>query len=88
MNKKIQVIGKVQGVFFRKRTQEKARELAVTGWVRNEADGSVSAEIEGNPEAITKMEAWLRVGPERAVVETILSEEGEEKGYLDFEIKR
>jgi len=88
MNKKIQVIGKVQGVFFRKRTQEKARELGVTGWVSNETDGSVRAELEGKPEAITKMEAWLKVGPERAVVETILSEEGEEKGYLDFEIRR
>ena len=86
MNKKIQVIGKVQGVFFRKRTQEKARELAITGWVRNEPDGSVRGEIEGTPEAIDQMEAWLKVGPEKAVVQTLHSEEGEEKGYLDFEI--
>lgn len=88
MNRKVKVIGKVQGVFFRKSTQEKANELGIRGWIRNEQDGSVCGEIEGTPEAIDQMEAWLKVGPERAVVQTFLSEEGDEKGYLDFEIKR
>ncbi|MEX2594057.1 MAG: acylphosphatase [Anditalea sp.] len=88
MNKQIKITGKVQGVFFRKRTQEKARELDIKGWVRNEPDGSVLAEIEGNQQALTVMEAWLKIGPERAKVENLIIQMGEEKGYRDFEIKK
>ena len=36
------VLGKVQGVFFRKNTQKTAKELGLNGWVRNEADGTVT----------------------------------------------
>jgi len=87
-NKRIKVIGKVQGVFFRKSTQEKARELDVTGWVKNEPDGSVVTEIEGHRHAVMAMEAWLKQGPERAVVENLQVEEGKEQGYGEFEIIR
>lgn len=86
MNKQIKITGKVQGVFFRKKTQEKAKELGIKGWVRNEADGSVLTEIEGNQQALTVMEAWLKNGPERARVEHLLVQIGSEKGYRDFKI--
>lgn len=89
INKLIRVRGKVQGVFFRKRTQEKAIQLGITGWVQNEPDGSVITEIEGLPEDIKQMEQWLHVGSDRAQVkEVMLVEEGEEKGYRFFEIRR
>lgn len=72
INKQIKVIGKVQGVFFRKSTLEKATELGIMGWVRNEPDGSVLVEIEGPQQALFLMESWLKTGPARAKVETLI----------------
>lgn len=88
LNKRIQIKGKVQGVFFRKSTEEKALQLGITGWVQNERDGSVLTEIEGTAKAVAQMEQWLYNGPERARVEDVVIEEGEIKGYHDFQIKR
>jgi acylphosphatase len=88
MNKLIKVRGKVQGVFFRKSTQVKAKELGVNGWVRNETDGSVTAEIEGLDQALKVMEAWLKVGPPNAKVEELVVVIQEDKGYTDFEVIR
>ncbi|MDN3669462.1 acylphosphatase [Echinicola jeungdonensis] len=88
MNKTIKITGKVQGVFFRKSTQDKAIELGVKGWVKNEADGSVLTEIEGSSEQLHAMEKWLKSGPDRAVVENLeVLKEGESKGYREFEFK-
>jgi acylphosphatase len=87
-NKRIKVVGKVQGVFFRKSTKEKARELDITGWVRNEPDGSVLTEIEGHRHSVMAMESWLKKGPERAEVEKLLIEDGKEQGYREFDIIR
>ncbi|MBS9524387.1 acylphosphatase [Litoribacter ruber] len=87
-NKRIKVIGKVQGVFFRKSTQEKARELDVSGWVKNEPDGSVLAELEGHRHAVMAMEAWLKQGPEKAEVDNLIIQDGEEQGHTSFEIIR
>jgi len=88
MNKRIRILGKVQGVFFRKSTLDKARELSLRGWVKNETDGSVLVEIEGTPEALAVMEDWLQTGPKGARVKETVVEEGEEKGYADFEIRK
>jgi acylphosphatase len=63
--------GCVQGVGFRYYTQIEARKLGVSGWVRNQADGSVEALICGEPGAITSMQAWLKRGPGYAQVEQI-----------------
>ncbi|WP_186755904.1 acylphosphatase [Echinicola salinicaeni] len=87
MYKKIKVIGKVQGVFFRKSTQDKAKELGLKGWVRNEADGSVMTIIQGEEEQLKLMEAWLRVGPSRSnVSELMILEEGYNLKFESFEI--
>ncbi|HLU88863.1 MAG TPA: acylphosphatase [Cyclobacteriaceae bacterium] len=88
INKRIRILGEVQGVLFRKSTLEKARQLSINGWVKNESDGSVLAEIEGTSQAVSMMEDWLRVGPKDARVSEIIVEEGKEKGYRDFEIIR
>lgn len=80
------VSGKVQGVFFRSSTQDKAEELSVSGWVRNLADGRVEAVFEGEKEDIEKMVEWCRKGPEYAKVTgiEIMPDEykGEFKGFL------
>ncbi len=49
------VSGKVQGVFFRSSTRDKAKHLGLTGWVRNLEDGRVEAVLEGDKEHIEKM---------------------------------
>lgn len=56
--------GRVQGVFFRATTQKAAQRFAVTGWVRNEPDGSVLAEVQGEPAEIERfLEHHARVRP-------------------------
>ncbi len=63
------VSGKVQGVFFRSNTRNKAMELGLTGWVRNLSDGRVEAIFEGEKEKVKKMIEWVGKGPEYARVE-------------------
>jgi len=62
----------VQGVFFRAVTQETARGLNLTGWVRNRPDGSVEAVFEGEDDHVDKMLAWCHQGPPTARVEEVL----------------
>ncbi|AGA77872.1 acylphosphatase [Echinicola vietnamensis] len=89
MNKKYKILGKVQGVFFRKSTQEKAQEIGVKGWVKNEPDGSVLTVIQGNEEQVKAMEKWLKHGPPQAeVTALLLLSEGYDLKHDTFEIKR
>jgi acylphosphatase len=80
------VSGKVQGVFFRSSTQDKAEELGLSGWVRNLPDGRVEAVFEGEKEDVDKMVEWCRKGPEYAKVtgvEIIMEEyKGEFNAFL------
>lgn len=64
------VSGVVQGVFFRESTRRAALDMGAAGWVRNLHDRRVEAVFEGEPEAVEGMVAWMRIGPERAVVES------------------
>jgi acylphosphatase len=82
------VTGKVQGVFFRASTRKEAQRLGLCGWVRNEADGSVRIEAEGNEPALEQLVAWCQHGPDQARVADVIVEEGEVEGYSDFEIQR
>ena len=77
------IFGRVQGVGFRFAMQRKARELDVTGWVRNRLDSSVEAVVQGKPEAVEAMIAWARRGPRSAVVSAVdvTDSSGE---YTDF----
>ncbi len=80
------VSGKVQGVFFRSSTKDKAEELGISGWVRNLSDGRVEAVFEGETEDVDKMVEWCRKGPEYARVtgiEIIVEEyKGEFTGFF------
>lgn len=65
------VTGRVQGVGFRYHTRSRARSFGLTGWVRNEADGSVSVEAEGSEKSLEEFANWLRKGPPSARVEDV-----------------
>ncbi|XP_027227094.1 acylphosphatase-2 isoform X3 [Penaeus vannamei] len=58
-----EVFGTVQGVFFRKYTQRKAKELGVRGWCKNTEQGTVIGQLEGTGGAVAAMKDWLqRIG--------------------------
>ena len=68
---RVEVSGRVQGVWFRDSCRKRARDEGVGGWVRNRADGAVEAEFEGAPAAVERMIAWCRTGPTRARVDAV-----------------
>ena len=84
--KRIQVFGKVQGVFYRASAKTKADDLKLMGWVRNEADGSVMIEVEGADERITEMIKWCKEGPPFSRVDDVLQESAENRGHRQFQI--
>ena len=65
------ITGRVQGVGFRNFTQRRARRLGLTGWVRNEPDGSVRLEAEGPREALDDLMEAVHQGPRMAVVDDV-----------------
>jgi acylphosphatase len=66
---RLQIHGRVQGVFFRQSTRSEALELGVCGFVRNLPDGSVEACIGGERSAVEKLVDYCRKGPPRATVD-------------------
>ena len=64
----ITINGQVQGVFFRLRAQEEAQKLGLTGWVKNNADGSVLALVEGKKDVIAQFIIWCQQGPKQSQV--------------------
>ena len=81
------VTGRVQGVSFRWYTQEQARGLGVTGWVRNEPDGSVLVHAEGADDAVDALVMWCRTGPSMARVTDVAVREAAEEGATSFETR-
>ncbi|XP_054712876.1 acylphosphatase-2-like isoform X2 [Uloborus diversus] len=55
-----EVFGRVQGVFFRKFTREKGKELGLKGWVMNTSQGTVLGTMQGKEEKIEDMKHWLQ----------------------------
>jgi acylphosphatase len=70
---RIVVSGWVQGVAYRASTRYQAQALGLTGWVRNQGDGSVLLEAQG--ERVAELEAWCRRGPPAADINGIEVEE-------------
>jgi len=84
----IKIFGRVQGVFFRANAAKKADELGITGFARNEPDGSLYIEAEGEEENLKKFLSWCQKGPPFARVEKITSEYSSNlTNYPDFSAK-
>ena len=83
---RVVIRGRVQGVFFRARTRERAMALRVRGWVRNVPDGTVEAVFEGAPEAVRSMVDWVGHGPRGAIVESAEVKWEEPVGEGEFRI--
>ena len=69
--KHLRIKGRVQGIGYRYHMQRMARDLDVTGWVRNRHDGSVEAIVAGTADAVGQIIAWAERGPAHAVVTNI-----------------
>jgi acylphosphatase len=67
----VRVRGRVQGIGYREACVCRARALGVTGWVRNRLDSSVEAMIQGSPEQLADMCAWLSEGMSAAIVDEL-----------------
>lgn len=85
-HRKYTIIGRVQGVFFRASTCNKAIELGLTGFVLNQTNGSVYAEAEGTTDQLNIFKKWLEHGPRFANVDEVYEEEGDLKSFPTFEI--
>ncbi len=86
---RLRIKGRVQGVFFRASTQQKAQELGLKGWVRNEPDGSVTAVGQGPEAALQRWIDWCHEGPPQARVESVTVEQQPTGApFPGFDIKR
>ena len=65
------ISGRVQGVFYRASTRDRAEQYGLTGWVRNTSDGTVEVVAEGEKEALERFYAWCPVGPSFSQVKKI-----------------
>ncbi len=80
--------GQVQGVFFRDSARAKAEEIRVTGFIANEADGTVSAVVEGEENLVNDFIDWCHSGPSTAHVEKVQVEKlGYTGEFEDFSIR-
>lgn len=82
----IRVHGRVQGVFFRSSAKHSAKKLGIRGFVRNEPDGTVYIEAEGDEENLERFLGWCRKGPPFARVDKVEMEEEVFKNFADFSI--
>ncbi|MFK5925888.1 MAG: acylphosphatase [Desulfuromusa sp.] len=67
----VRVTGRVQGVWFRQSTKNMADQQGVTGWCRNNPDGSVEAVFEGEETPVKTVVEWCRSGPELARIDDL-----------------
>lgn len=85
---KITVRGRVQGVWFRRYTAEKAISLQIKGFVKNMDNGDVYVEAEGESRSLENFREWLYTGSPNSKVYDVVLEEGDLKHFRTFEITR
>jgi acylphosphatase len=87
IRRRVEVSGRVQGVFFRDSVQRLADSHGVAGWVTNRGDGAVEAVFEGSPEDVEALVEFCREGPDRAVVSDVEVTEEEPEGLEGFRVR-
>ncbi|TDU26547.1 acylphosphatase [Panacagrimonas perspica] len=82
------VTGRVQGVFFRRATQQRALQAGLDGWVRNRTDGAVEGRVcAADAAALDAFRTWLLRGPDRAQVQALQWEDCEDHLEPGFEVR-
>jgi acylphosphatase len=87
IRRRVTVHGLVQGVFFRDTVRRRARSAGVTGWVRNNLDGTVEAVFEGESDAVERLVEFCRDGPRGAQVDWMDVEAEEPEGLPGFAVR-
>lgn len=86
---RLRIEGRVQGVFFRASTVERANRLGAKGWVRNCPDGTVEVVAEGERKKLADFATWCGHGPPGAHVRNVdLQWEDFQGEFADFRVKR
>lgn len=84
----IEIYGKVQGVGFRHFAVQKARELGISGWVKNTIDGDILIVAQGDEAVLNTFVDFLSIGPTRARVDKISKHKTEVSTVFDsFSVK-
>jgi len=84
----IKITGYVQGVFFRYGAKAEAERLGLTGFAKNEPDGSVTVVAEGEENNLQKLAEWCKNGTKYSRVEQVEARWREaEGGFSNFEIR-
>lgn len=86
VRRRVIVHGRVQGVFFRAQTADRARRRGLAGWVRNNVDGTVEAVVEGEAQAVDELLAFMHRGPRGARVERVEIGEEPPERLRDFDV--
>jgi acylphosphatase len=87
IRRRVVVRGRVQGVFFRDSTRERALAHGVAGWVCNRPDGDVEAVFEGEPDNVERLVRFCQTGPMSADVDDVEVVEEEPEGLSGFEVR-
>lgn len=87
VRRRLVIHGRVQGVFFRDTLRTLAERHSVAGWARNTPEGTVEAVLEGDEDAVARLIAFAREGPEGAWVERIDEHAEEPEGLSGFSIR-
>jgi len=82
----IKIYGRVQGVWFRKWAQSKADEFGISGWVKNESNGSLGLQAEGNEAGLSRFVEECHAGPEKAIITDLITEDIESVDEEGFNI--
>jgi acylphosphatase len=85
--RRVVISGRVQGVFFREQTRRRADAAGVSGWVRNNEDGTVEAWFEGDEQDVAVLVDFARRGPSSAEVDDVEVEEVQPAGAQGFEVR-
>jgi acylphosphatase len=82
----VKVSGKVQGVYFRVSSQQKAIDYGLSGYAKNLENGDVEVFLSGKQASVNKMLAWLKQGPEEANVTNVKEKQVNWQHYSFFSI--